>query len=464
MERVEEGDRLDASPCDGSRWLLFGIVSVALTMASIDQTIVSVALPTIHVELHAPINWSSWIISAYAFGLVVAMPLAGRTSDLHGRKQVFIGSIVLFTLTSLACGSVTSIYELIPLRTLQALGGGAFLPSAIGIISDAFGDQRDRAIGMTSTILPIGGLIAPGLGGLFIHYWTWRGIFWVNVPIGVLLVVIALRHIPKSPPQPASSTDFLGVTLLSVAILSAMAMITVLGNGHTALWSWPVLVTFAASVGATSLLARRSSRVSHPLIPHGLVLGRGFFIMNMLNLAFGTFLLGLGALLPLYAQERYHLSSLDAATLLTGRAVGLIVLAVLGSYMLRRVGYRIPIAIGLAGIAIGTFLLAIPPQGLSPYWWLSIGGLVTGCAFGFCAPAVNNASLSLAPEHVGAITGLRGLFRQTGTILGVTVPAALVARSAHPGIALTAVLFVSAAAFCLLLPLVGHVPEHEGSW
>ena len=462
--RGEKNAALTAGSPDASRWVLFSIVSVALTMASIDQTIVSVALPTIHVELHAPINWSSWIISAYAFGLVVAMPLAGRTSDLYGRRRVFIGSIVLFSATSLACGSVTSIYELIPLRVLQALGGGAFLPSAIGIISDAFGEQRDRAIGMTSTILPIGGLIAPGLGGLFIHYWTWRGIFWVNVPVGIVLVVVALRNIPKSPAQPSTSTDFIGVALLSLSILSAMAMITVLGNSDTVLWSWPVLFTLSISVGAILLLVRRSSMVLHPLIPRGLVLGRGFLIMNLLNLAFGTFLLGLGSMLPLYAQDRYHLSALDAATLLTGRAIGLIVLAVLGSYMLRRVGYRIPIGIGVAGIAVGTFALAISPHGPSPYWWLSLGGLITGCAFGFCAPAVSNASLSLAPQHVGAITGLRGLFRQTGTILGVTIPASLVARSSQPGSALAVVLFVSASAFCVLLLVVRLVPEYEGSW
>lgn len=452
------------TPPLASRWVLFSIVSVALTMASIDQTIVSVALPTIHVELHAPINWSSWVIGAYAFGLVIAMPLAGRTSDLYGRKQVFIGSIMLFTVTSLACGSVNSIYELIPLRVLQALGGGAFLPSAIGIIADAFGDERDRAIGMTSTILPIGGLIAPGIGGLFLHYWTWRGIFWINVPIGAVLSIVAVRRIPRTLPQPAASTDVVGVALLGTTILSAMAAITVFGDGRAELWSWSVALPIAICVAALVLLVRRSSAVSHPLIPHGLVAGRGFLVMNMLNLSFGTFLLGLGTLLPLYAQERYHISALGSATLLTGRAIGLTVLAILGSYLLRRIGYRVPIAIGIFGIVLGTVLLAIPPQGLSPYWWLSLGGTITGCAFGLCAPAVNNASLSLAPEHVGAITGLRGLFRQTGTILGVTVPTSIAARSLHPGAVLNTVFLVSAVMFALLLPSVRRVPEHEGSW
>ncbi len=447
-----------------SRWVLFGIVSVALTMASIDQTIVSVALPTIHVQLHAPINWTSWVIGAYALGLVIAMPLAGRTSDLYGRKQVFIGSIILFTVTSLACGSATNIYELVPLRTLQAIGGGAFLPSAVGIISDAFGDQRDRAIGMTSSILPIGGLIAPGIGGLFIHYWTWRGIFWVNVPIGVILVLFAVRHVPKSARKETASTDFVGVILLALSILSLMAAITILGNGGTYPWTWSVLGTSAISLFGFVALFKRSKSVATPLIPHGLIAGRGFFVMNMMNLAIGTFLLGLGSLIPLYARTRYHLSSLDAATLLTGRAVGLVLLAVVASYLLRRIGYRLPIAIGLVGVCVGSFLLALRPEGMSPYWWLALGGAVSGCAFGLAAPAINNASLSLAPEHVGAITGLRGLFRQSGTILGVTIPSAIVARSSQPGSVFAWIFLVAACVLGALLFLVRRIPEHDGSW
>jgi MFS family permease len=463
MELPEESPRNVASTTP-SKWVLFSIVSIALTMASIDQTIVSIALPTIHVELHAPINWTSWVISAYALGLVIAMPLAGRTSDLYGRKQVFIASIILFTLTSLLCGSVTSIYELIPLRTLQALGGGAFLPSAVGIISDAFGEDRDRAIGMTSSILPIGGLIAPGLGGLFIHYWTWRGIFWINVPIGITLLFLALRHIPTSPKKDTASTDFVGVGFLAVTLLGAMAAITILGDGGTALWSWRVLSSLGVALAGFVLLIRRSRRIMTPLIPRGLVAGRGFLVMNLLNFMFGCFLLGLGSLLPLYAEDRYHLGALDAATLLTGRAIGLIALAVAASYVLRRTGHRLLIAVGLMGIFVGTLLLSLAPRGMSPYWWLSLGGLISGGAFGLAAPAINNASLSRAPQHVGAITGLRGLFRQMGTIVGVTVPTAILARSAHPGVALGEVYFVSAVVFALSILTIGRVPEHEGSW
>ncbi len=447
-----------------SRWQLFGVVSIALTMASIDQTIVSVALATIHTQLHAAVNWTSWVVSAYALGLVIAMPLAGRTSDLYGRRQVFLASIVLFTVSSLACGSVGNIEELIALRLVQAIGGGAFLPSAVGIISDAFGEDRDRAIGMTSSILPIGGLIAPLLGGVLIHYWTWRGIFWINGPIGIGLYVVAYRTIPDSPRRSGARTDAAGVGLLSLTLLGAMAMITLLGDRGASPSSPAVVVSFLVSAVGLALLMRHLRRTAAPLIPRGLVLGRGFFVMNLINLCIGCFMQGLGNLLPLYAQDRYHLSSLDAATIITGRAIGLIGLAVVAAWVLRRMGHRTIIGIGILGIVAGTVLLALGPVGLSPYWWLSLGGLISGSAFGFAAPAINNASLSLAPEHVGAITGLRGLFRQLGTILGVTVPSAIVARSLHPGAAFAAIFFVAAAVLFLLLIAVRGVPEHGGSW
>ena len=143
-QRVNPGRK---SPIPGAR-LIFFLVSMALFMSSIDQTIVATALPSIQRELHSTINWSSWTITIYALGQVLAMPLAGRISDQYGRKKVFLAAVVLFTVTSLCCGLAQNIYELVLLRALQAIGGGAFMPSATGIVSDHFGRERDRALGM----------------------------------------------------------------------------------------------------------------------------------------------------------------------------------------------------------------------------------------------------------------------------------------------------------------------------
>src|SRR5215467_7050018 len=168
------------------RYVVFTIVSLALLMASVDQTIVATALPSIQRDLHAQVNWSSWTITIYALGQVLVMPLAGKFGDQYGRKKIFLGAVVLFTTASLCCGLANNIYLLIVLRAVQALGGGAFMPSATGIIADLFGAGRDRALGLFSSIFPMGGIVGPVLGGVVVTYWSWRGIFLVNIPVGLV--------------------------------------------------------------------------------------------------------------------------------------------------------------------------------------------------------------------------------------------------------------------------------------
>src|SRR6266849_4234258 len=213
------------------RGLIFAIVSIGLFMASMDQTIVATALPALEKDLHTGVNWTGWTISVYALGQVIAMPMAGKISDMYGRKKVFMISAAIFTIASLCCGFASNMTLLLIPRFIQALGGGAFMPSATGIVSDHFGHERDRAVGMFTSIFPIGGIIGPVLGGLFVNYWTWRGIFLVNVPVGVLLIALTARFIPSSALRPSSRIDVIGVLLLAGLIGSGMFGISYLGSG-----------------------------------------------------------------------------------------------------------------------------------------------------------------------------------------------------------------------------------------
>ena len=129
------------------------------------------------------------------------LPISGKLSERYGRRRVFLGSVVAFTVASLCCGLADNIYVLIALRALQAAGGAGFTPSATGIVVDYFGDSRDRAVSLFGSIFPIGAMIGPIFGGLFVSYWTWRGIFFVNVPIGLAVIVLALRYIPRDRPR-----------------------------------------------------------------------------------------------------------------------------------------------------------------------------------------------------------------------------------------------------------------------
>jgi EmrB/QacA subfamily drug resistance transporter len=445
------------------RRLVFAIVSIGLFMASIDQTIVATALPAIQRELHATINWSGWTITIYALGQVIAMPMAGRISDMYGRKKVFVVSAVVFTLSSLCCGFAGNIYLLLLPRFIQALGGGAFMPSATGIVSDHFGRERDRAVGMFTSILPVGGIIGPIIGGIFVTYWSWRGIFLVNVPIGIVLIILAAKFIPAGSRRVSSRIDARGIAILAVLITAAMFGITYLGSGRIPLYDPVFLVCELIAAAALWMFVRHSKRYAAPFVPYRLLRGPGFGVMNLINLVYGAAALGFAALVPLYAQERFRIQPLGAGTLLTARAVGMISVAGLAAMALRRTGYRMPMIGGFLVLAGGLFMMSSTPL-LSPYAWLAIATGVTGCGMGLSVPASNNASLQLAPDQVAAIAGLRGMFRQSGAIIAVSVTTALVARSSDPGIMQADVFLAFAGLLVLLLPLVFLVPDHHGNW
>ena len=446
------------------RIILFATVSIALFMASVDQTIVATALPSIQRDLHSEVNWSSWTITVYALGQVLVMPVAGKFGDQYGRKKIFLGAVVLFTTASLCCGLANNIYLLIVLRAVQALGGGAFMPSATGIIADLFGAGRDRALGLFSSIFPMGGIVGPVLGGVVVTYWSWRGIFLVNIPVGLVLLVLGAIVIPRIPQRPDPHLDVRGLVLLGTTLLSAMLAVGYLGGSSSNPLSWYFLLPMGFAVAAAVAFVRHSARAPSPFVSLRFLTGRGFGVMNLLNFLYGSAVIGFGPLVPLYAQSRFHLAALPAGTLLTARAVGMIGIAALSVWMLRRTGYRWPIAAGFVLCAAGMVATASSPHWLTTYAWLALATAVCGVGMGVATPAANNATLQLAPESAAAVAGLRGMFRQAGAISAVSVTAAIVARSSDPGIAQARTFLVFAAILLCSLPLVFLVPDHRGRW
>jgi EmrB/QacA subfamily drug resistance transporter len=446
------------------RRLVFFIVSMALFMASVDQTVVATALSALQRDLHAGIQWGGWTITIYSLGQVLVMPLAGKISDMYGRKRVFLIAAVIFTASSLLCGLSVNIYMLVALRAVQAIGGGAFMPSASGIVSDHFGPDRDRALGMFSSIFPIGGVVGPILGGVFVTFWSWRGIFLVNVPIGIALIILGLIFIPKGRTRPTTSLDLHGVILMGVLILSAMLGIAYLGDGSASVWSVGFLLPEFVAAVALFLFLRHARRAANPFISSRLLHGRGFGVMNLINFLYGSAALGFGALVPLYAQERFGIPVLGAGTLLTARAVGMICVAGLAVFALRRTGYRLPMIAGFITVAAGLVMMSVPDPPLTPYAWMSLAAGVTGLGMGMSVPAANNAVLQLAPDQIAAVAGLRGMFRQAGAIMAVSIATAVAARGSNPGDALADMFLVFAGILVCVLPLVFLVPEHRGNW
>ncbi|MGA7833710.1 MAG: MFS transporter [Acidimicrobiales bacterium] len=444
--------------------MVFATCALAILMGTIDSTIVATALPKIGDELHSRLNWTGWVVTMYSLGMIVAMPIAGKISDQFGRKKVFLICVALFTASSLACGLSTSIYMLVPFRLIQALGGGAFVPSAAGIIGDLFGKNRDRGIGAISSIAPIGQITGPVVGGFITQYWVWRGIFFVNLPIGILLFFMAVHYLPNTKPRQREYLDFVGISLLALTIVSGMLAMTMMGEQAMSPFNVRVVLPVVTTVVLGYCFMRHTRRSKAPFIPPRFIYGPKFALMNVMNFFYGTALVGFATLVPLYAENRYHIPISHAGTLMAARAVGAFSIAGLSTMMLRRLGYRLPMMVGFLVIAGGMTMIAISPIGFTPYWWVALFSLVVGMGVGCAAPATNNATLQLAPENIAAITGLRGMFRQTGGIIYVSFTTALLARSLHPGLTQAYVFVAQAAILLLMAGLVRFVPDHRGTW
>jgi MFS family permease len=347
---------------------------------------------------------------------------------------------------------------LIGLRFLQAAGGAAFMPAASGIVMDVFGRHRNRALGMFSSIFPLGALVGPVVGGIILTTWSWRGVFLVNVPIGVTFTLLAWRFLPSSSRR-GGRPDLAGALLLGGGVVGLMLAITDIGNRTVDVWSPACTVPLAFAVVCGWAFLHRCSRVADPLIPAHLLKGRVFQATNAINLVWGACAIGFGSLVPLFAEDRFGLTPLASGTLLTARAIGEIVLAVSASVLIHRTGYRLPIIVGIGFIAGGLAMIATRPQLLSPYAWLAVGATLTGLGTGMSAPAANNASIELAPDDVGAITGLRGAARQGGAILGISLATSVAAHTGHEVQTLTQAFFILSALLVCMVPLVFLVPD-----
>ncbi len=448
-----------------SRIAIFSVVAMALLMSAIDSTIVATALHSIQHGLHSSINWTGWVITAYAVGLVLMLSLAGKLSDRFGRRRFFLVSVVVFAGSSLCCGLATSIYMLIALRVVQAAGGAGFTPSATAIVVEHFGSTRDKAVGLFGSVFSIGSMIGPIFGGLFVTYWSWRGIFFVNVPIGVLLIVLCLRYVPRDPERTAKhlAMDLSGMVLLGVGVLALMTGTSYLGETGARVWS-PFFLA-PAVIGLLSLVqfGRHVRRVADPFIAPLLISGRGFAAVNLINLLQGA-VFGMMALLPLYAVDRYRISALGSGTLLTSEGVAVIASAIVAAMLLRRTGYRLPLYVGLACVVAGLVMLALRPPGISAYPWLAIGACVVGAGEGFASPAGRNAGLQLAPESSATLAALRSTGIEAGEIASVSITAAILAQAAAPGQLQARIYVVFALLLVLSAPVITRVPEHRGSW
>ncbi|MDD5190199.1 MAG: DHA2 family efflux MFS transporter permease subunit [Dehalococcoidales bacterium] len=408
-------------------YFIFVIVGLALLMSSIDSTIVAVGLPTLMIDLKTNLALAAWAITGYQFSQSIIMPIAGKLSDEWGRKKLFLAAVILFTASSIAAGLSQNIIQLVIFRVLQGIGGGTFLPSATGIISDAFGNRRAQFIGLFGSIFPIGGIIGPNLGGFIIEHFSWQWIFFVNVPIGVLLLICGAIILPEKDMSQTSSNrriDFTGLGLFVGAVFAVLYGITNWANHPGGIG---IITSALFILGAVMfvLFFRYEDRIEQPMIDTKLLRWRPFLAVNIYNFLFGAVIFGLVSYLPYYATIAYGMSAEQDGLLLTPRSIMAIIVSAITSIFIIRFRYRSPMIIGLALIILSLLLLSrgyhdvnIFGLGFHNLLLLSLIVAISGIGMGIANPASNNAALDLMPEKVAAVTGMRGMFRAVGGMFG----------------------------------------------
>ena len=447
--------------------IVFPIVAMALLMITVDSTIVATALHTLQMDLNTSVSWAGWTLTAYSFGFVVMLPLSAKLSIRFGNRPVFLISVATFTLASLLCGLSTNIYMLIAMRALQAIGGSGLTPSATGIIVNHFNQSRDKFLGLFGSIFAIGGMIGPIFGGIFVTYSTWQWIFFINIPFGVIVLIMAMRFIPKALPvnNRKESFDIPGLLLLAIGIISAMYAATYLGEEPSDIYTPFFIGLIVISIISFSIFFRHLKRVEYPFIKPEFIYGKGFGAVNLVNLIHTGMVIGSASLIPFYAASRYGISGLNSGLLLVIEGSASVIMSVIMSIYLRRTGYRMPLYVGSLILVTGVALLSFEPlQGIPPFTWLSMSTFLIGFGFGVMSPAARNAGIQLAPAQSANLAAIRSLGLQMGQIISIAVATSIIAAATSPAKAQAMVYMGLSILLLITIPIISRVPENRGSW
>ena len=409
-------------------YFVLSALMLGMLLAALDATIVSTALPTIVGDLHGA-NHLSWVVVAYLLASTVSTPLWGKLGDLYGRKIFFIWAIVIFLAGSMLCGFAQNMLELIVFRAIQGLGGGGLMVGAQAVIADVVPPrERGKYSGLFGAVFGAATVLGPLLGGFIVEYWSWRWIFFVNVPFGIVALLVTAAALPNAGVRRQHVIDYAGIITLTLAA-SALILFTSLGGSDFAWMSWKsigLLVTGLALTVAFIMIERRSVE---PVLPTSLFANRVFSSASAIGFVVGFAMFGAMTFLPLYFQDVHGASPTNSGLRLLPMMVGLFSASIVtGQLVVRGWRYRpFPIA-GTAVMTIGIGLLGTIGVTTSTFVtgaYMLILGVGIGLVMQILVTAVQNA---VNPADVGAATAGTNFFRSIGGSFGTAVFGAIFAN------------------------------------
>jgi EmrB/QacA subfamily drug resistance transporter len=415
----------------GNPWAVLVVISLGFFMTLLDLTIVNIAIPSMITKLHASFDDVLWVINAYALVLAVLVITGGRLGDLIGPRTMFAAGVTVFTAASAACGLAPSPGWLIAFRAVQGLGAAMLMPQTLAIITMIFPpERRGAAFGVWGAVAGAATIAGPTLGGLLITAFDWRWIFFVNLPIGVVVLALTGVLIPDMRPGRRHRLDILGVALASAGLL---AICYGLVEGQTYDWgkinsllSIPLVLGAGVVLLAAFFVAEWLRQDREPLVPFSLFKDRNFAVMNFVS---GTLVIGMmGIFLPftIYLQSVLGFSALKAGLTMAPASLISVFIAPVAGRMTDKIGGKYILMAGLTLFAIGMGATVLIAQTTSSWQVflvpLIVAGVGMGCTF---APLATTAMRNVEPRMAGAASGVLNTVRQVGTVIGTAAVGAL---------------------------------------
>src|SRR3954466_14622991 len=399
-------------------WRVCGIVILGSIMSILDTTIVNVALDRLATELDSSIAQIQWVVTGYLLALAAVIPVSGWASRRFGAKRVYLASLVLFTAGSVLCGVASSATELIVFRVLQGVGGGLILPVGQMMMAAAAGPRRmGRVFSVVAVPAMLAPILGPALGGLILDNASWRWIFFVNVPIGVVAFVLGLRGLPRAEPEDAGRLDVLGLLL----VVTGMPLITygLAEIGSTGGFSSPkVIGPILGGLALVGLFIAHARRAKRPLLDVHLYARRTFSAASITTFCLAAALFGAMILMPLYYQQVRHESVLDTGLLVGPQGLGAALAMPISGRLTDRVGGGPLAVVGVIVTALTTIpfgLIGAHTSIVSLSVWMFLRGIGIGFAF---MPAMAAAFASLKPQELSDATPQMNVLQRLGGAIG----------------------------------------------
>ena len=419
---VQTAETRDASmPKGRDLWVILGALMLAILLAALDQTIVSTALPTIVSDLGG-LNHLSWVVTAYILAATASTPLWGKLGDQYGRKTLFMASIVIFLAGSALCGLAWSMLTLIVFRALQGLGGGGLMVLAIAIVGDVVpARERGRYQGLFGAVWGVSSVGGPLLGGLFVDNLSWRWVFYVNLPIGVLALIVITAVLPAVPARAQHKIDYLGTGLLAGSSVS-LVLLTTWGGTQYGWGSAPIILLGVAAVVLAVGWALAERLAAEPVLPLRLFRNSSFSLCSLISFIVGFAMFGALTFIPVFLQVVHSVSPTLSGVRMLPMVLGMLVTSILSGQLITRTGrYKIFPVVGTAVTAYGLYLCSTLDEHsstLTMSLYFAVLGLGLGLVMQVLVIVVQNA---VNYQDLGTATSGVTFFRSIGGSFGVAL-------------------------------------------